>query len=891
MHKILHKRHIRHIKNEMRLRKFILIAILLTGLVFILLQFESFLSPSTFMNDTKVKKVSINEDDPLKTDPQKLRALRDDIKKYEIGEVTEKSLSMRGTKTITQKFTARHGMIKQVRLYFHNPDNYTAKGKVYVAIKNSHGKKIASASLSSSMIANDAVTVFDFVENSSALNADKIVNKKIATYKRNGIPLVKGHTYTLQVRSDGVSADSRFALCLCEQHYDKAGSCVYDGSTQEGTRIFGAIRYLSINGKILFLFILAIAMAILFILLPRDKIGQWLQRKYNWRMDFNQLITRIMFFDTPFVCYIIVDKFHGPTMGTIFKGLFSLDGLLNMLIIGMICWTIFTIWNRCKYTIITTTGIFFGFGVANYVLLVFRDSPLAWTDFASIGTAMDVAGNYSLYFNQAFLWSFVITLIHVTIALSLRPYKSFAKKQRITALLGLALWVGGVYYMIFASSLLQKADIYVSGFRPKWSYNSHGYTLAFVITIKTSRISKPEVYSPEKAEKIAAAYISDKGSAAAAVSEKTPNIIVIMNEAYSDLRSIHDFKTNKDYAPYFDSLRKNTVKGTLHTSIFGGSTANTEYEFLTGNSMSALPFHTVAYNNNVKVQSPSLATTLAAQGYKGLVALHPGMYNSYNRNVVYPNLGFKKYISLEDMKNPEKLRAYVSDKADYEELMHNYESFRKKDPTSPFFMFNVTIQNHSDFKLTSGVVENQIHIEDSALNLEQASQYLNLVKKSDSALRELVEYYKKQNDPTIIVLFGDHQPRVEDAFYEELLRRRGSGLSDLQKSELQYQVPFMIWANYDIKEKENVQISANYLSSYLLSMLGGKQTGYNKFLLDLRSKVPFITSIAYETKDGTLHAPGDASQVSKALQQYAILEYNYIVDTKNRVKGFFELQK
>ena len=46
----------------------------------------------------------------------------------------------------------------------------------------------------------------------------------------------------------------------------------------------------------------------------------------------------------------------------------------------------------------------------------------------------------------------------------------------------------------------------------------------------------------------------------------------------------------------------------------------------------------------------------------------------------------------------------------------------------------------------------------------------------------------------------------------------------------------------------------------------------------------------YETKDGTLHAPGDASQVSKALQQYAILEYNYIVDTKNRVKGFFELQ-
>lgn len=891
MKHLIHTRHIKHIKNETTSRKIILIAILLAGMIFVLLQMNSFLSPSTFMNDQRIKKVSVDPDDPLKTDPEKLSALKDDVKKYEIGEVTDAGLSMKGSKTVTQTFTAKHGMIKQVRLYFHNPGNYTAKGKIRVTVTGPGGSKTASASLSAGLVANDSVTVFDFVENSSQLNSDKIINQKVKNYRRDGIRINKGKKYTVKIESIGVSSKSAFELCMCEQTYHDGNTFTYNGKKMDGSRFFGCIRFLSLNVKILVLFILAIVLAMLFILIPREKASAWLSKKYGKDIDLNHIITLIMFFDTPFVCYIIIDKVHGPAMKSVYAGLFSLDGLLNMMIIGFIWWFIFVIWNRCKYTIITTTGIAFGFAVTNYVLLIFRDSPLASTDFASFGTAMDVAGNYSIYFNQAFLWSFTIALIHFAIALSLKQYKSFVRKQRIAALLGLALWGGSVYYVIFASDLLQKANIYVSGFRPKWSYNSHGYTLAFFITVKTSRISEPEGYSPAAAEKTASAYTSDKAQGKEEVSEKHPNIIVVMNEAYSDLRLIHDFKTNRDFAPFFDSLKKDTIKGTMHTSIFGGSTANTEYEFLTGNSISALPFHTVAYNNNVKVKSPSLATTLKDQGYKGIVAMHPGMNNSYNRNVVYPKLGFNKYISLEDMKNPKKLRAYVSDKADYEELMKNYREFRKKDPSSPYFMFNVTIQNHSDFKLTSGVVPQEISIRDSDLNMEEAGQYLNLIKKSDEALKELVTYYKKQKEPTVIVLFGDHQPRVEDEFYEELMNRAGSGLSDLEKSELQYRVPFMIWANYDIGEKENVQISANYLSSYMLHTLGLKMTGYNKYLMDLYKKMPVETAICYETENGKMYQPDEDSPVKKDLDDYHILEYNYIVDHKNLVPGFFTLRK
>ena len=75
--------------------------------------------------------------------------------------------------------------------------------------------------------------------------------------------------------------------------------------------------------------------------------------------------------------------------------------------------------------------------------------------------------------------------------------------------------------------------------------------------------------------------------------------------------------SSRRYSNFFNSLKEDTVTGTMHTSIFGGSTANTEFEFLTGNTLAYLPFHSVAYNNHVKVPTPSLTTTLKSRGYGG----------------------------------------------------------------------------------------------------------------------------------------------------------------------------------------------------------------------------------------------------------------------------------
>lgn len=57
------------------------------------------------------------------------------------------------------------------------------------------------------------------------------------------------------------------------------------------------------------------------------------------------------------------------------------------------------------------------------------------------------------------------------------------------------------------------------------------------------------------------------------------------------LAILGDFQTNKDYMPYFHSMQgaDDTISGYLNVSVCGGNTANTEFEFLTGNTMAFLP--------------------------------------------------------------------------------------------------------------------------------------------------------------------------------------------------------------------------------------------------------------------------------------------------------------
>lgn len=158
-------------------------------------------------------------------------------------------------------------------------------------------------------------------------------------------------------------------------------------------------------------------------------------------------------------------------------------------------------------------------------------------------------------------------------------------------------------------------------------------------------------------------------------------------------------------------------------------------------------------------------------------------------------------------------------------------------------------------------------------------------------MQQLIQYFQKVSEPTVIVFFGDHQPRVGSDFYNALYGKTSSALTK-EETNRKYQVPFMIWANYPIQEKQKVEISANYLSSYLLQQTGGKMTGYNKYLMSLHQKIPVLTDIAYRDTEGNTYNVDDPdSQYADLVRQYQQIQYNGFDDRKHQQKQFFYLKK
>ena len=301
--------------------------------------------------------------------------------------------------------------------------------------------------------------------------------------------------------------------------------------------------------------------------------------------------------------------------------------------------------------------------------------------------------------------------------------------------------------------------------------------------------------------------------------------------------------------------------------------------------MAYIPNGITAYTTYINSPMTSLASTLKAQGYGGIIAMHPYKGTGYKRNKVYPLLGFNKFLTMDDFaEDTETYGLHISDKADMERIISEYENY-KKNNDKPFFMFNVTMQNHSPFDAAG--VSKDIKLGYN-INAPQAVQYLNMLRKSDDALKELVTYFKNVKEPTLIIFFGDHEPKIEESFYEEI--EKGYKLDDVYKNLKKRNIQFVIWANYDMKSDNNMYISANRMSSLVLETAGLAQNGYQQFVSEFSKKAPIITKKGYIGEDGNYYKTGDkTSPYYEWIHNYDILQYNNIFDTKNRVQDLYKI--
>ncbi len=563
-------------------------------------------------------------------------------------------------------------------------------------------------------------------------------------------------------------------------------------------------------------------------------------------------------------------------------------------------------------------------GIFNCFVIEFRGMAISGGDIFSIGTALTVSNGYQYTIDWYIFMEAFLTFTICVVSLKLRRFKLFYWKQRVSLL---AIWIvcaATFYHICCKTSFLQDHDIRSEGYTHQLRYKQFDMIFTTLCTCFYLAVDKPEGYSVEKVHEIAADYVGEKDEAGngtdteadtetngeegtsdkaakrvaggpthlgdaetkAVSGDQTPNVIVLMNESLADYSDIgKGLEFSEDYMPFLRSLSENTIKGTAYASIFGANTPNSEYEFLTGNTMGFLPPSSVGFHLFVRGAMPSLASELKAEGYYTL-AIHPYRGTNYRRNIVYPQIGFDKYYARVNFTSPKYIRNFISDEELVNRIILEYEKNDAR-TDAPLFSYNVTVQDHGGYSMSNTRnLDNSIKIRTPGVDWEKTQVYANLVKASDEAFEKLVNYFSKQDDPTVIIMFGDHQPNLGENTYEYLIGNE----EELTPEELmeKYKIPFVAWANYDIEEETIEKTSLNYLYSVLADRLDLPMTGYQKYLLDLSEEIPVLAAGGYWTKDGEFYTLDDEeSPYFEMVNDYNILEYNYIFGKENRYLDFF----
>lgn len=549
-------------------------------------------------------------------------------------------------------------------------------------------------------------------------------------------------------------------------------------------------------------------------------------------------------------------------------------------------------------TSLRTSGILlsilaFGVGVANKLLIDFRNVPILFYNLFQVNDGLNVVQHFEFILTNRIMQSLVVMWIVVIILFFLHkpqtvlPYikndtptklgsiefsKMVLGTKIVKILVGLV--VGATLLPNFLLEIARKEGIELNLWRMQSTYAHEGFALSFASFYLDSIIEAPIGYSAEKVTEIMEPYQVQETTA------NKPNIILIQNESQADFSNLPKLKMDPDPLAFQHSLNENTIKGRLNVSVYGGGTANTEYEVLTSNALGNMSPTIFPYQQIVNSDKNSLARTLGAYGYQ-TAAMHPQSRLNYNRHNVYKNFGFDtSYFDDSDptinslIENPVMERVYLSDKSLFQGIKQLYETKGE----GPLFNFVVTMQNHGGYQLP---YDNTVKINDSLTDYSEASQFLSLMKKTDEDFKDLVTYFKKQKEPTVIVMYGDHQPKLSEEFYKDFMDE------SIQSSK--YSVPFVIWANFTLPQREETTMSPNYLIPYVMNVLQETDypvpiSPYYQFLNDVRQKVPILTTWGILNHDGQeIENPENIEEY----QHYQIMEYNNAFDS-DTLNEYFE---
>lgn len=497
--------------------------------------------------------------------------------------------------------------------------------------------------------------------------------------------------------------------------------------------------------------------------------------------------------------------------------------LINVLII-MAPFSLILLTKRAWFVYGVVSCVLLLIGVIDFVLLLFRTTPFTAQDTKQISSALRIMQHYVSWFAIVLAAAAVIALL---IGVVIWWRKAPVYHGKITWKRNISASLISIAVAVFLFSGVVKTTLLPDRFSNIGkAYQDYGLIYCFVSSMINTGIDEPEDYSPEEVEQILDKdVVPEKQEAVVEVEETEPeteasedateaplgvqagaaNVIFLQLESFYDVTKLTNVELSADPMPFIRSLEDKYSTGFLSVPCVGAGTANTEFEIMTGLNLDFFgpgeyPYQTVLKNMTCE----SLAYIFGNLGYTSH-AIHNNNAHFYDRHTVFSQLGYDTFTSIEYMQDITYTEnAWAEDMVLIPCILDCLHDTESRD-----YIYTISVQGHGAYP-EEPMVENPL-IEASVKDDEGVvdegmsnafTYYVHQMKEMDDFVKALVSELEKEEEPCVLVMYGDHLPTL------------GIEEKDMTEGNM-FQTKYVVWSNFEM-ERQVRDVEAYQLGALVL---------------------------------------------------------------------------
>jgi phosphoglycerol transferase MdoB-like AlkP superfamily enzyme len=427
---------------------------------------------------------------------------------------------------------------------------------------------------------------------------------------------------------------------------------------------------------------------------------------------------------------------------TIYSGVILRDYLVNLLL----AYALFALSKRTWVFLLLQTLLMGVLYIGNAVKLSFFGGPIVPDDVYSLRTLLLLLEGWQFYLAALPLVGIASLLVF---NFTLRTWGSWL------ALAGLMLL--GITLVYQPDNILKPLDRFVgnSVWNQRGNYLQRGavlYSLMEGARYFADRVQPPD----ENSVRTALARLRREAPATAATAPFRPrNVHIILLESFWDPALLRNAHFSRDPLPGdFRELWKQTGNSHILSPVFGGYTANAEFEALCGFPVVK---DAVKFERDLSNDVPCLPRILREQGYT-TIASHPNVPVFWNRVNAYRRLGFDTYWSLADFRKVDMVREFMSDASLYKQVLAKIAP--QLDSGAPLLDYIVTYFGHWNYPLRGA----RVPVVETNSKVPEVGNYASTAYYKARELMDFIRVLRKRDPDSLIVAFGDHPPFLGENF-------------------------------------------------------------------------------------------------------------------------------